>query len=40
MEDLLWEIFKKTGDIKYYLLVKKIGSVNSGSNKDRRNSNR
>ena len=24
MEDLVWEIFKKTGDIKYYLLAKKL----------------
>lgn len=24
MEDLLWNLFKKTGDIKYFVLMNKI----------------
>lgn len=38
MEKLLWEMFKKTGDIRYYLFIKKIGSVDSGDSKNRGNS--
>lgn len=40
MEEILWEMFKKTGDIKYYLFIRKLGSVESGNRKGRRNSNR
>lgn len=29
MEQLIWELFKKTGNIKYYLLAKKIGEYNA-----------
>jgi len=40
MEEILWRLFKKTGNIKYYLLIKKLGSENNEDNKNRRNSNR
>jgi len=40
MDKILWEIFKKTGDIKYYLFAKKIGCAENGNRKSRRNSNR
>ncbi len=40
MEELLWELFKKTGDIKYFLLIKELGSVVDESNKGKRNSSR
>ena len=40
MEELLWKMFKETGDIRYYLLAKKIGSVDSGNRKERGSSNR
>ena len=38
--DVLWNMFKKTGDVRYYNLIKKIeGKVNEDS-KNRRNSSR
>ena len=40
MEEILWKLFKKTGDIKYYLMLKKTGSGEYGNKKDRRNNNR
>lgn len=40
MEELLWELFKKTGNIKYYLLIKELGSVDNESNEDNRNCDR
>ena len=40
MEEILWKLFKKTGDIKYYLMIKKLGSVKNEDNKDRGNSSR
>ena len=40
MEKLLWELFKKTGDIKYYLMIKELGSVKNENNKNRRNSDK
>jgi hypothetical protein len=40
MEDLLWKLFKETGDIKYYILIKKLGSVKNENKKDRGNSSR
>lgn len=40
MEKLLWELFKKTGNINYYLLIKELGSVNYEDYKKRRNSSR
>lgn len=35
MEKILWELFKKTGDIKYYLLIKELGSEMNENNKGR-----
>ena len=40
MEKILWELFKKTGDIKYYLLIKELGSVNNENDKNRGNNSR
>ena len=40
MEDLVWEIFKKTGDIKYYLLAKKIKGDDGANKENRGNSNK
>ena len=40
MEKILWELFKKTGDIKYYLMIKELGSVKDENNKNRRNCNK
>ncbi len=40
MEELLWELFKKTGNIKYFLLIKELGSVVNESDKSKRNSSR
>lgn len=39
MEKILWEMFKKTGDIKYYLFIKRLGSVKDENVKDQRDSN-
>ena len=40
MEDLVWEIFKKTGDIKYYLLAKRLKGDSNADKENRRNSNK
>ena len=40
MEELLWKLFKKTGDIKYYLMIKELGCVKDENNKNRSNNNR
>jgi len=41
MEKLLWDLFKKTGDIKYFNLLGKIErSRRYGNHKNRRNSSR
>ena len=32
MKELVWEIFKRTGDIKYYLLAKSLEGDKSASN--------
>jgi hypothetical protein len=40
MEEILWKLFKKTGNIKYYLMIKELGSVDNENNKDRRNSSK
>lgn len=38
MEKLLWDLFKETGDIKYFNLLGKIErSKRNGNHKDRRN---
>ena len=39
--DIVWNLFKKTGNIKYYLMAKKIeGEDNARNQKNRGNSNR
>lgn len=39
--EIVWNLFKKTGDIKYYLMAKKIeGEQHARNQKNRRNSNR
>ena len=39
--ELVWNLFKKTGDIKYYLMAKKIEGEDGASNQeDRRNCNK
>ena len=40
MEEILWKLFKESGDIKYYLLLKKTGSGSNENNKIRGNNNR
>lgn len=41
MEKLLWDLFKETGDIKYFNLLGKLErSRKHGNNKNRRNSSR
>lgn len=40
MENLVWELFKKTGDIKYYLLSKKLKGDNNANKENRGNSNK
>ena len=40
MENILWNLFKKTGDIKYYLLLERIRSEyerNTNRNNNQRN---
>lgn len=32
MEELLWNLFKETGKIEYYLKYKKLKEENNGSN--------
>ena len=40
MKDLVWEIFKKTGDIKYYLLAKRLEGDIDAYKKTRGNNNK
>lgn len=40
MKRLVWEIFKKTGDIKYYLLAKSLEDEENENEKIRGNSNK
>ncbi len=40
MEDLLWNLFKKTGDIKYFLLLQKLEVVANGDQKTRGDSSK
>lgn len=41
MNKLLWDLFKETGDIKYFNLLGKLErSRKYGNHKNRRNSNR
>lgn len=38
--ETLWELFKKTGDVRYFNLIKKVEGSTYGNNKDRRDSSR
>ena len=39
--EIVWNLFKKTGDIKYYLMAKKLeGEVNAADKESRRDSNK
>ncbi len=40
MKDLVWELFKKTGNIKYFLLVKKLEGDLDGVKEVRINNNK
>lgn len=40
MEQILWNLFQKTGDIKYFLLAKKIERKIDGTKENRRNSSK
>jgi len=40
MDKILWDLFKKTGDIKYFLLLQKLEVVNNGDKKAGRNSSK
>jgi len=40
MDKILWDLFKTTGDIKYFLLLQKLGVVNSGDKETRGNSSK
>lgn len=35
MDEILWNLFKKTGDIKYFLLLQKIEVTEDGNNEGR-----
>jgi len=39
MDKILWDLFKTTGDIKYYLLLQKLEVNKDGNTKNRGNSN-
>ena len=36
MDKILWDLFKTTGDIKYFLLLQKLEVNKDGDNEDRR----
>ena len=38
--DRLWNLFKETGDVRYFNLIKKIEGSKDEGNKNRRDSNR
>ena len=40
MDNIAWKLFKKTGNIKYFLLSKKLEGVDGAVKKNSRNSNR
>lgn len=40
MDKILWDLFKKTGDIKYFLLLQKLEVVNNGDKEARGNSSK
>ena len=40
MNKILWDLFKKTGDIKYYIMVKRLEGEDVETRKDRGNSSK
>jgi len=40
MKELVWEIFKKKGNIKYFLLAKKLEGDSSADKESRRNNSK
>lgn len=40
MDEILWDLFKKTGDIKYYLLIKRVEGENNEVTEDRGDNSR
>jgi len=40
MKELIWKLFKETGEVKYFLLFKQLEEVNDESKEDTGNSNR
>lgn len=41
MKDKIWDLFKITGDIKYYMMYKEMENIeNNANNKNQRNSNK
>ncbi len=40
MDKILWDLFKTTGDIKYFLLLQKLEVVEDGDKKTRGNSSK
>lgn len=38
MNEILWNLFKRTGDVKYYLMAKSIEGEESDNTEDRGNS--
>ena len=40
MKELVWEIFNKTGDIRYYLLSKNLEGDSNADKKSRGNSSK
>ena len=37
MDKLLWDLFKKTGNIKYFMLIRKLEGEKSGDKESRGN---
>lgn len=40
MDKILWDLFKKTGDIKYFLLLQKLEVIDNGDQKNKRDSSK
>lgn len=39
MDKILWDLFKKTGDMKYYIMLKNLEGEINGIKESRRDSN-
>ena len=38
MKDIIWKLFKETGDIKYFMLLNKLEESDKDDRRSRRNS--